>query len=561
MVSFFNRNYACPVNTGDADMTINIFNLFLPGMKQAFQPLKLALALALGILIGIWFVPYRTTGGNKFSQVLQIINNNYVDTVNADELEKRSLNELLHSLDPHSNYFTADESKQVNEPLEGSFEGIGIEFVLWSDTILVANVIDDGPGAKAGLHVGDKIVKVDDKTLQGMSLKNEDVFKLLRGKGGSDVLLNVFRPAESRNLDIRITRGSVPIKSVDGYFMANRETGYIKLSRFAANTMAEYQVAFEALRAKGMRSLILDLRDNGGGYLNTAQKLADEFLEDGKKILTTKGEHTGTENYQASSAGGFEKGKLIILVNENSASASEILSGALQDNDRALIIGRRTFGKGLVQNSYSLRDGSAVRLTISRYYTPSGRSIQRPYDHGYNDYEDDYHTRFNNGELFIEDSIKNNTSTLFTTIGGRKVYGGGGVVPDIFVALDTSENSALLRQLLEKSVIRELAFNYSEKNKAALGRFTTVEQFASGFRVGDDLILDLKVGCAKAGITWSEPDFTRSGNEVEGYIRSYIAKQVFGNNGYYYVEEGNDKALQMALACLHDERLFEKLVK
>lgn len=528
-------------------------------MKQALQPLKLAIMLAIGIGIGILLAPSRSSGGNRISQILQLIRSNYVDTINTDALEKTTITNLLHSLDPHSNYFTALEAAHVNEPLEGGFEGIGIEFLLLEDTIYIAQVIDDGPSAKAGLKGGDKIVNVDGQALTGMNLSNEDVFKLLKGKEGSSVALGVCRAMEPKILNFKVNRGHVVIKSIDGYFMADPETGYIKISRFAANTMDEYGIAFTAMREQGMKNLILDLRDNGGGYLNTAQKLADEFLQSEAKILTTKGEHTGIETFSATSKGEFEKGKLIVLVNENSASASEILSGALQDNDRALIVGRRTFGKGLVQNSFSLKDGSAVRLTISRYYTPTGRSIQRPYNHGFDQYEDDYRARFKQGELFVEDSIKNNTNLVYTTVAGRRVYGGGGIVPDVFVALDSTRNSKLMGCLLEKNMLREVAYTYFDTHRSDLTKYSSVKEFQNGFQIPPALITQLKSTAANSGVEWDESDFIKSKAEIEKHLKANIAKQRFKNNGLLYIENFDDNTFLKALNCLKSNLYFEKM--
>ncbi len=528
-------------------------------MKQALQPLRFAIILTIGILIGIWYSPNKRWGGNKVSQIVQLIKSNYVDTIDTETIEKEAVNTLLHSLDPHSSYLTATEAKEANEPLEGSFEGIGIEFLLRNDTIIIVDIIDDGPSYNAGLQVGDRITQVDHKVLNGMGLKNQDVIKLLKGESGSTLNLVIFRYSGNKVLNYSITRGSVSIKSVDAYFMADKETGYIKISRFAANTFEEYQTAYRALKNKGMQNLIIDLRDNGGGYLNTAQKLADEFLDANKKILTTRGEHTGNENFLATSKGDFEKGKLIVLVNENSASASEILCGALQDNDRALIIGRRTFGKGLVQNSFTLKDGSALRLTISRYYTPSGRCIQRPYNHGYSEYEDDNKERYHNGELFFKDSIKVNLKQVFTTLGGRKVYGGGGVVPDVFVPLDTSNSSTLLTELLHKSVIRQLAYSYVEKYKTELNKYDSFLIFSETFEVDNTLWQELEGNATSLQIIWTVADFKRSKKEIERHLKASIAKLLYKSNGYFYVENSQDETFLKAITCMGSEKYFEKL--
>jgi carboxyl-terminal processing protease len=524
-------------------------------MRKALQPFWFGIVLAAGIAIGIWLVPYKVAGGRKLSQVLTLIGSNYVDTVNTDELEQKAVNQLLHDLDPHSVYFTAEEARQANEPLEGSFEGIGIEFLLLNDTILVTNVVDDGPSAKAGIHTGDKIVGVNKELLAGRHLKNEDVIKLLKGPRGTDVEIAIYRQDETRNLQFNITRGNIPIKSVEAFYMADPETGYIKLSRFAATSYDEYMSAFKSLLNSGMKNLIIDLRDNGGGYLHTAQQIADEFLEDNRKILTTKGEHSGSESFVATRKGSFESGKLVVLVNENSASASEILSGALQDNDRALIVGRRTFGKGLVQKPFELSDGSTIRLTISRYYTPSGRSIQRPYTSGYEAYEDDYHRRYKTGELFYSDSIKN-SGEIYKTIGGRTVYGGGGIVPDIFVPLDTTENSALFEDLVSKSILRQASFNYARRQMEKLTKFKGLENFDKEFEVPGELIEETKRLASANRISGTEAEYRQADKTIKTYLKAGIAKQLYGNNGFYYVLNSGDQTFKKALASFMDKSSF-----
>jgi carboxyl-terminal processing protease len=527
-------------------------------MRKALQPFWFGIILAIGIAIGAWFVPYKASGGRKLSQVLSLISENYVDTINTEAMEQKAINGILHDLDPHSVYFTAEEARQANEPLEGSFEGIGIEFLLLKDTILVTNVIDDGPSAKAGMQVGDKITAVNATSLKGKVDRNEDVVKLLKGHKGTQVKITVFRLRVNKSLDFDITRGSIPIKSVDAYYMIDASTGYIKMSRFAANTYEEYMDAFRSLTGSGMKNLVIDLRDNGGGFLHTAQQIADEFLEDHRKILTTRGEHSGNESFEATGKGNFEKGKLVVLVNENSASASEILSGALQDNDRALIIGRRTYGKGLVQKPFELSDGSTVRLTISRYYTPSGRSIQRPYSKGYEAYEHEYQERYKTGELFYSDSIKNSGQT-YKTLNGRTVYGGGGIVPDVFVPLDTAENSTLFNDLIAKSILRQASFNYASRQKEISGKFKDAEEFLKGYRLPDNLLEDVKSLASSNGINGTDEEYRRSENLIRTYVEAGIAKQLFGNNGYYYVLNSKDPAFRKAASVFSDASLFSSL--
>lgn len=529
-------------------------------MRKALQPFWFALLLAAGIGIGMLLAPYRSAGGNKIAQIIQLIHSNYVDSVNDAELEKKAITDLLHGLDPHSNYFTAEESRHVNEPLEGSFEGIGIEFLLWNDTIFIANVTDDGPSARAGLKVGDRIVKVDGKALNGMHLKNEDVFKLLKGPGGSKVQLSVLRTHENKVLDFTLERGSIPIKSIDAWYKLDAETGYIRIIRFASTTYDEYLTAFNALKATGMKNLVLDLRDNGGGYLSTARKIADEFLDNHKKILTTKGEHSGNETFQATEKGDFEHGKLIVLMNENSASASEILGGALQDNDRALIIGRRSFGKGLVQNSFGLSDGASIRLTISRYYTPSGRCIQKPYTGNYDAYEEESEKRYDNGELFNADSNHIANREQFSTLNGRKVYGGGGIMPDIFVPLDTTKNTPLLNALLSKSILRQVAYYYVSEHPEAFKNYSGMEQFGA-YLIPPILIEQVKNEALAMQVAWDPSAYNKSGSMIEQYLRAFMARQLYGPQGFYYIINRNDATVLRAMKAFQTESDFTGITR
>ena len=375
----------------------------------------------------------------KFGRLLRLIDSYYVDSTNIDELTEKAIVNVLSELDPHSVYMSKDEVEKMNEPLVGNFEGIGISFNIFKDTLLVTTTISGGPSEKVGLLAGDRIVEVDNKNIAGIGLKNSDVFKLLRGDKGTTVNLKVFRKNYPELLDFTIVRDKIPIYSLDASFMLNDNTGLIKLNNFSATTTEEFVTAIKDLKKQKMQNLILDLRGNGGGYLNKAIEISEQFLKNQDLVVFTSGLNEPRKDYLASTAGEFKDGKLVVLVDENSASASEIVAGAIQDWDRGIILGRRSFGKGLVQKPYYLTDGSMVRLTIAHYYTPSGRCIQKPYDEGIKEYRKDYEKRLTSGEMYNADSIVFSDSLKYKTLlNGRTVYGGGGIMPDIFVPVDTS---------------------------------------------------------------------------------------------------------------------------
>src|SRR3954471_4115693 len=407
-----------------------------------YLPIVFALVLLLGILIGRTF-GFTSRNGiisinsknpyNKIDEILHYINEQYVDTVNNKQLVEKTITTMLQNLDPHSSYLTAEDAKSNNEPLQGNFEGIGIEFNIVEDTIRVLSAIPGGPSELVGIQAGDKIVEVEGKKVAGIKITNKDVLAKLKGPGETKVKVGILRRGKSAIQNFTITRGTIPIYSVDVSYMLTPKIGYIKISRFATDTYNEYLKAFDKLQKMGMQQLVIDLRGNGGGYLNTAVSLADEFLPKGKEIVYTIGKARPRTDYKATEKGHFENGKLVILIDDGSASASEILAGAMQDNDRATIIGRRSFGKGLVQEQSEFSDGSAMRLTIARYYTPTGRCIQKTYSNGLEDYYKEEYSRYNSGELENVDSIKINDSLKYTTPGGKIVYGGGGIIPDVFV--------------------------------------------------------------------------------------------------------------------------------
>jgi carboxyl-terminal processing protease len=433
-----------------------------------------------------------SVNAQKMSQLLKYVNDAYLDTVSFDMLVEKGVIEMLKELDPHSAYISKKDVQQANEPLIGSFDGIGVTFQLIKDTINVMEVIVNGPSEKVGLKAGDKIIKVDTAVAYGKHVNNKWVFDHLRGPKGTKVTLFVKRGKRPELLDFTITRDKIPMNSINVFFMADKNTGYICLERFAQTSTQELRDALTRLKARGMKNLILDLRGNGGGYLQAAFEIADEFIGPDKMIVYTDNFRKTGEKFKSTNKGEFQKGKLVILVDENSASASEIVSGSTQDWDRALIMGRRTFGKGLVQKPIFLADGSQVRLTISKYYTPSGRCIQRPYEDGLDSYLNDFNARRTHGEFITADSIKFPDSLKYQTAKGRTVYGGGGIMPDIFIPLDTSRYSSFYNEMYRKGVISGFALDYMEKNRERLkSAYATMEDFKNNFEISDKLFQEL----------------------------------------------------------------------
>jgi len=436
--------------------------------------------------------PSYQINSQKMSQLLKNINDNYLDTVNFDVLVEKGIVEMLKELDPHSVYISKKEVQQANEPLIGSFDGIGVTFQIIKDTIHVIEVIVNGPSDKVGLKAGDKIIKVDTLLACGKHVNNKWVADHLRGPKGTKVTVFVKRGKNTELLQFNITRDKIPMNSINVYFMADKTIGYICLERFAQTSPQELRDAITRLKARGMKNLIFDLRGNAGGYLQSAFEIANEFIGNNKMIVYTNNFRNTGEEFRASNQGEFHKGKLIILVDEGSASASEIVSGATQDWDRALIMGRRTYGKGLVQKPIYLPDGAQIRLTISKYYTPSGRCIQRPYEDGLDNYFNDLHERSQHGELLTADSIKFPDSLKYKTAKGRTVYGGGGITPDIFIPMDTSRYSSLYNEMIRKGIITGFILDYMEKNRDLYKiKYATIEEFKNNFTVSDELFQEL----------------------------------------------------------------------
>ncbi len=500
----------------------------------------------------------------KFGRLLRLIDGYYVDTTNIDALTEKAIVKVLSELDPHSTYISKEEVEKMNEPLKGNFEGIGISFNIYKDTLMVNSTISGGPSEKVGLRSGDRIIEVDGENIAGTGLKNSDVFRLLRGDKGTEVNLKVLRRGVRDLLDFTIIRDKIPIFSVDASYMLDESTGYIKLNKFAATSLDEFLEAMKKLKNSDIKNLILDLRGNTGGYLKTAIQISNQFLKKGSLVVYTEGINDIKREYKAPSQGTFEKGNLVILINEMSASASEIVSGAIQDWDRGVIIGRRSFGKGLVQKPFFLTDGSMVRLTTAHYYTPSGRCIQKSYKNGLKEYREDYIHRMENGEMFSADSIKFDESQKFKTlINGRTVFGGGGIMPDIFIPMDTSSHYKYINKLRRKSVIYNYVLDYIDVNRNKLkSKYSDFDQFDKQFEVTTAMINKVVENGEKEGIEKDETSLEFSSNDMKKEIKAIIARDLFSRNDFYKVIYKDDKDILKALEVLENQKKYDSyLVK
>lgn len=488
---------------------------------------------------------------DKFATLLNIIQFAYVDSVNQEKLVEDAINGMLEKLDPHSVYIPKKELQEMNEPLEGNFEGIGIQFNILHDTIVVISPISGGPSEKLGITSGDKIVTIEGKTVAGIKIKNDDVLKLLRGKKGTKVNVGILKSGTRKMVDYTIVRDKIPIYSVDATYMINDRVGYIKVNRFAQTTMDEFLKSLKSLKEKGMKDLILDLNDNGGGFLHIAIEMADEFLSDNKLIVYTEGLSSPKQMNRANSKGNFEKGRLVVMIDEGSASASEIVSGAVQDWDRGLLIGRRTFGKGLVQKPYQLPDGSMIRLTTARYYTPVGRSIQKPYKDGVEKYHEDLLQRYKKGELMSADSIHFPDSLKYTTPKGRFVYGGGGVMPDIFVPLDTTQNSEFLFNLARKNVWGQYVVNLVDRDRSKLlAQYPTFEAFKNNFKTDEAMMADFFAFAKKEGVEKNDKQYEISKNIIQTRLKADLARNLYNNDAFYEIINTLEPAYNKAIEVL-----------
>ncbi|MCV9929270.1 S41 family peptidase [Flavobacterium sp. LS1R49] len=515
-----------------------------------YLPIVIGVTLALGTVLGSFLSTpaqdqflAKNNSKNKLNKLIDFINNEYVDSVNTDSIVNLTVDNILSKLDPHSVYIPPSEQVEVAESMKGDFVGIGVNFYMYKDSVAIIKPVENGPSAKAGIQAGDRILYVGKTKLFGRRLPSDSLFAKLKGEKGTEIELTVYRKSEQKKLKVKIKRDVIPIKSVDVSMLLDKNTGYIKINRFAETTFGEFKAGLTKLKQKGIQSLIIDLRDNGGGYMEEAVAIADEFLKDKQLIVFTKNKNGQTEKTYATGEGSFENGKVSILINENSASASEILAGAIQDNDRGIIIGRRSFGKGLVQREMDFNDGSAVRLTVARYYTPTGRSIQKPYSHGNEDYFKESDSRFKNGELYNKDSIKVVDTLKYKTPKGKIVYGGGGIVPDVFVPIEIEHGSEGSAYLLQTGIVGHFVFEQLDKNRKV---FTGLnyQEFVSKMRATDDYFNTFQKYLFQNGL-----DLKLDKNKaiVSRYITAEFARQLYGEIYYYDVILKNDAMIKAVL--------------
>ncbi len=519
--------------------------------------------LLLSLVTGAMWAQGQSEGMRKLSLADFAITNLYVDEVDEGKLVEDAIRGMLEQLDPHSTYTTAEETKEMNEPLQGNFSGIGIQFNMNKDTLYVIQTIVGGPSEKVGIQAGDRIISVNDTTIAGVKMKNTDIMKRLRGKAGTVVRVTVLRKGVAEPIEFRIVRDNIPIYSIDASYMVDKETGYIRVSRFAMNTDKEFSDAIKALKKKGMKNLIVDLQGNGGGFLTSAIAMADEFLSDGQTIVYTEGRRSPRDDAFATKQGLFQQGKLVLLVDESSASASEILSGAVQDWDRGIIVGRRTFGKGLVQRPIPFPDGSMIRLTIARYYTPSGRSIQKPYDKGHEAYERELLDRFNHGELIYTDSIHFPDSLQFKTLNnGRTVYGGGGIMPDVFIPLDTTIYTDFHRDLLAKGVLNQYPVDYlDDHRKELISKYKNMEQFDAGFVVTDEMFADLLQKAEAEKVKYNEEQYLKSKELIGAQVKALIARDMFDMTAYFKIMNPKNASFVKAMEIIRNDEEYNRLLQ
>lgn len=526
-----------------------------------YLPIAFALTLAAGLLLGYYLMRasfvsnhaflFDKRAGNSVGQIIQYIKQNYVDTVNAEQLNEEAIKGMLLSLDPHSQFIPASDFHDATDPLMGKFDGIGVQFRIEYDTIIVMNTVPGGPSEKLGIRGGDRIVQVDGKNVANIKITNEQVMKLLKGPKGTKVKVGIKRKGERKLIDFTIVRDAIPTWSIDISYPFSKDAGYIKLSKFSATTHDELAEALKKLKEQGIRKVILDLRGNSGGFLNEAITVSDEFLPAKKLIVYTEGLNRPKQSAYATSEGEWDDLPVVVLIDEGSASASEIVAGAIQDNDRGMVIGRRSFGKGLVQEQLNLNDGSALRLTVARYYTPTGRCIQKPYSAGADDYYMEYYHRFEDGELENADSIKLNDSLKYKTPGGKVVYGGGGIMPDVFIPVERDSSLAFFNESANKGLLYQFAFDYSDRHRNELMKFKDWNSFDRYFSITPALYGEFVAYAEKNGVKAAPAARSSSELRIAGLLKAFIARNIYNDAGFYPIYLRTDKTFLKAVEIVN----------
>ena len=525
----------------------------------------LAVAFILIFLSGSQYVSGQTLTNEtiKFGRTLNLIEDFYVDSTNLSKITEKVIIDMLRDLDPHSTYISAEEVKEANQPLLGNFEGIGISFNLLRDTIIVIEPIPGGPSEKVGLLPGDRIVTINGEKVSGIRITTTGVRNRLMGPKGTVVNIGVFRKGVRNILDYTIVRDKIPINSLDAAYMLDKETGYVKLNKFAATTDKEFRDAVAQLKQKNMKNLVIDLRNNGGGYMAAATDLANHFFRDKNLLVYLIGRKSPRKDYKSAGSGDLSSARVVVLTDEGSASATEIFAGAIQDWDRGVIIGRRTFGKGLVQNPFYLTDGSMIRLTIARYYTPTGRSIQSPYNEGYDKYMSAFYKRYSDGEMISADSIHMPDSLKFRTlVNGRTVYGGGGIMPDVFMAADTANYSDYYRSLVRRDVFRSFVLEYTDRNRAKItSRYTSFDEFKEGFQFTSAEVNEFIKKGEELGVKYVENQFNRSKEEMLLILKALVASNIWQVNEYYRIINEKDPVIDKALEVISDAGTYNRILR
>lgn len=525
-------------------------------------PIYIGIGLALGYFLGTTFVsaPERTeyteqsTSFNMLTELLNYIDAEYVDPISKEMLINNTVEHILQELDPHSYYISPEEYAQMNEPLEGNFDGIGIQFNIQKDTLVVIDPISGGPSQKVGVKAGDRIIEVNDSLIAGVNLSNSAVVKLLKGPKGTKVSVTIQRKG-SENLSFTITRDEIPIKSVSAHYMLNENTGYIKVDRFGAKTTDEFMNGMHIITSEGAETVLVDLRGNGGGYMNAATDMLDQLFGTKELLVYTEGKARPKSEVYSRGNAQYKNMRVVVLIDESSASASEIFAGAIQDHDRGVVVGRRSFGKGLVQEQTDWPNGAATRLTIARYYTPSGRCIQKPYDDGVKEYNEEYYHRYENGEMLSKDSIEITDSLQYTTDNGRLVYGSGGIIPDIFVPIDTTQGSAYLNQLVYSGIIYDFAFDYADNHREELVGYGSVEAFVEKFDMELLINKEFNSFAESRSVPFDAAGYERSKKSITRRISAYIARNIWNDKGFYLIWNQGDPVIETALEANEDEIL------